>query len=159
MKVVEAVADDEVEATKPAPATRRGRGKAEAVPAAKRRNAEPDISDEESDEELDEDLEDVDVNEMEDLTGEDLDDASETDEEETPSIVEALSGSTEKSVAFVRDGDDVVLTVGGKKRGLEDVDDAAFEPEKEAVVEKEITEDEGFSLSDADDADEPEQQV
>jgi RNA polymerase primary sigma factor len=59
----------------------------------------------------------------------------------------------------MRDGDDVVLTVGGKKRGLEDVDDTTFEPEKEAVVEKEITEDEGFSLSDADDADEPEQQV
>ncbi len=101
----------------------------------------------------------MEVIEIEDLTAE-LEDVTDVDDdEETPSIVEAISGNTEKAVAFVRDGDDVVLTVGGKKRGLEDVDDAAFEPEKEAVVEKEITEDEGFSLSDADDADEPEQQV
>ena len=57
------------------------------------------------------------------------------------------------------EGDEVVLTVGGKKRGLEDVDDSKFEPAKEATLEKELTEDQGFSLSDADDADEPEQQV
>ncbi|MHB1009346.1 MAG: RNA polymerase sigma factor [Propionibacteriaceae bacterium] len=158
VKVVKAVNEEELDATKPAPAARRGRAKAEAVPAAKRRNADPGITDEVSEDEIDEEIEDVDVAEMEDLTGEELDEASE-DDDETPSIVEALSGATEKTIAFVRDGEDVVLTVGGKKRGLEDVDDTAFEPEKEAVVEKEITEDEGFSLSDADDADEPEQQV
>ena len=125
----------------------------------KKGDPEVDSADEvsEDDADIEVELEDVEVIEIEDLTA-DLEEVTE-DEEETPSIVEALSGSTEKAVAFVRDGNDVVLTVGGKKRGLEDVDDATFEPEKEAVVEKEITEDEGFSLSDADDADEPEQQV
>jgi RNA polymerase primary sigma factor len=118
-----------------------------------------EVSEDDLDAEVDGELEEVEVLEIEDLTV-DLEDVTESDDdEETPSIVEALSGSTEKAVAFIRDGNDVVLTVGGKKRGLEDVDDATFEPEKEAVVEKEITEDEGFSLSDADDADEPEQQV
>ncbi len=57
------------------------------------------------------------------------------------------------------EGDEVVLTVGGKKRNLDDVDDSTFEPAKEAPLEKELTEDQGFSLSDTDDADEPEQQV
>ncbi|MGY4718919.1 RNA polymerase sigma factor [Naumannella cuiyingiana] len=56
------------------------------------------------------------------------------------------------------DGDEVVLRVG-KKAGLDDVDDASFDQAKEAKDEKELTEDQGFSLSDADDADEPEQQV
>ncbi len=58
-----------------------------------------------------------------------------------------------------REGDDVVLTVGGKKRTLDDVDESAFEPAEAAKTEAELSEDEGFSLSDADDADEPEQQV
>ena len=53
----------------------------------------------------------------------------------------------------------MVLTVGGKKRSLDDVDESEFEPAEEAKTEKELAEDEGFSLSDADDADEPEQQV
>ena len=52
-----------------------------------------------------------------------------------------------------------MLTVGGKRRSLDDVDDSSFEEAKEAVVEKELTEDEGFVVSDADDADEPTQQV
>src|SRR5690606_32373380 len=63
------------------------------------------------------------------------------------------------------DGDDVVLTVGKKRsaddkqRALDEVDESTFEPTQEADLEKELVEDEGFSLSDADDADEPEQQV
>ncbi|MGO1972865.1 MAG: RNA polymerase sigma factor [Propionibacteriaceae bacterium] len=75
------------------------------------------------------------------------------------------AGKPEEQVTVTADvhvqveGDEVVLTVGGKKRGLEDVDDSKFEPAKEAPLEKELTEDQGFSLSDADDADEPEQQV
>jgi RNA polymerase primary sigma factor len=167
--VVEVVEDGEAGVTTAAAPVRRSRAKATgepATPASRRKKAAPATAvasaDEVSEDDLDtdvEDLEDVEVIEIEDLTA-DLEEVTGTeDEEETPSIVEALSGSTEKAVAFVRDGNDVVLTVGGKKRGLEDVDDTAFEPEKEAVVEKEITADEGFSLSDADDADEPEQQV
>ncbi|OYN91235.1 RNA polymerase sigma factor [Parenemella sanctibonifatiensis] len=56
------------------------------------------------------------------------------------------------------EGDELVLTVG-KKRTLDDVDESKFSPAEAAKDEKEITEKEGFSLSDADDADEPEQQV
>jgi RNA polymerase primary sigma factor len=66
-------------------------------------------------------------------------------------------GTDEVSVAV--DGDDVVLTVGGKKRSLDDVDESNFDQAEEGKLEKELTEDQGFSLSDADDADEPEQQV
>ena len=70
---------------------------------------------------------------------------------------EPIAVSTDVTVEVK--GDDVVLTVGGKKRGLDDVDEAAFEPAKEATLEKELVEDQGFTLSEADDADEPEQQV
>jgi RNA polymerase primary sigma factor len=54
--------------------------------------------------------------------------------------------------------EEVVLTVG-KKPTLDDVDESSFEPAEEAKLEEELTEDEGFTLSEADDADEPEQQV
>ena len=54
--------------------------------------------------------------------------------------------------------EEVVLTVG-KKPTLDDVDESAFEPAEEAKLEEELTEDQGFTLSEADDADEPEQQV
>jgi RNA polymerase primary sigma factor len=56
------------------------------------------------------------------------------------------------------ESDEVVVTVG-KKRSLDDVDESTFEPAEEAKLEVELTEDEGFTLSEADDADEPEQQV
>ncbi|SHJ77340.1 RNA polymerase primary sigma factor [Tessaracoccus bendigoensis DSM 12906] len=75
-----------------------------------------------------------------------------------PTIAQASTGEVE--VQFKREGDDVVLTLGGKKRSLDEVDDSKFEEAKEAPLEKELTsEDEGFALSDSDDADEPEQQV
>ena len=54
--------------------------------------------------------------------------------------------------------DEVVLTVS-KKRTLDDVDESTFEPVEVAKLETELTEDQGFTLSEADDADEPEQQV
>ncbi|MDR1833586.1 MAG: RNA polymerase sigma factor [Propionibacteriaceae bacterium] len=56
------------------------------------------------------------------------------------------------------EGDELILTVG-RKRDLDDVDDSEFQPDAEAEDERELLEDEGFSLSDTDDADEPEQQV
>ncbi|WP_407939635.1 RNA polymerase sigma factor [Microlunatus soli] len=65
----------------------------------------------------------------------------------------------ETDVSVEVDGSDVVLTVGGKKRSLDDVDESKFDQKEEGKLEKELTEDQGFSLSDADDADEPEQQV
>jgi RNA polymerase primary sigma factor len=110
------------------------------------------------------DLELIDAN-AEDLAAEDLaepldeddlgGDAGEGDELTVSSVL--IESKVE--VKFAREGDDVVLTIGGKKRSLDDVDDADFEPAEEAKTEAELSEDEGFSLSDADDADEPEQQV
>ncbi len=74
-----------------------------------------------------------------------------------PTIAEATTGEVE--VKFERDGEDVVLTVGGKKRSLDEVDDTQFDEASEAPLEKQLVEEEGFALSDSDDADEPEQQV
>ncbi|QIK73411.1 RNA polymerase sigma factor [Propioniciclava coleopterorum] len=76
-----------------------------------------------------------------------------------PTVAEVLDESAVQEVSFKREGDDVVLTVGGKKRSLDDVDENALDLSEAAKDEKKINEDEGFSLSDADDADEPEQQV
>jgi RNA polymerase primary sigma factor len=61
-------------------------------------------------------------------------------------------------VAVGADGSlvDAKAAKGGK---LDDVDESEFQPEAEKEIEKELTEDEGFVVSDADDADEPEQQV
>ncbi|WP_373277304.1 RNA polymerase sigma factor [Granulicoccus phenolivorans] len=69
-------------------------------------------------------------------------------------VIEGLAnGSAEATL----DGDEIVIK---KKRSLDDVDDTNFKPEEAAKEEKELTEEEqGFSLSDADDGDEPEQQV
>ncbi|MBS6259335.1 MAG: RNA polymerase sigma factor [Cutibacterium avidum] len=73
-------------------------------------------------------------------------------------IAEAASGAVDVTVE--RDGDDVVLIVGGKKRSLDDVDDRDYNPDEAAKDEQQINkETEGFSLSDNDDADEPEQTV
>jgi len=73
-------------------------------------------------------------------------------------IAEAASGAVDVTVE--RDGDDVVLTIGGKKRSLDDVDDRDYNPDEAAKDEQQINkETEGFSLSDNDDADEPEQTV
>ncbi|MBK7821365.1 MAG: RNA polymerase sigma factor [Tessaracoccus sp.] len=87
--------------------------------------------------------------------------------EAEPTIQDVASGEVELDVEVKLDGDDVVLTVGGKnrtmdekKRSLDEVDDSEFNEAKEAPLEKElVSEEEGFALSDSDDADEPEQQV
>jgi len=76
---------------------------------------------------------------------------------DVPTIADATTGEVE--VQFERDGEDVVLTVGGKKRSLDEVDDAQFDEASAAPLAKELVEEEGFALSDSDDADEPEQQV
>ena len=73
-------------------------------------------------------------------------------------VAEAASG--EVDVTVERDGDDVVLTIGGKKRSLDDVDERDYDPAEAAKDEQQINkETEAFSLSDNDDADEPEQTV
>ncbi len=87
------------------------------------------------------------------------DEIIEDDDEVEDVTVEEVLVAPSEAVRFEREGDDVVLTVGGRKRTLDDVDESGFEPAEEAKVEQELVEDGGFSLSDADDADEPEQQV
>ncbi|GAA1377604.1 RNA polymerase sigma factor [Luteococcus sanguinis] len=73
-------------------------------------------------------------------------------------VEEVVSKTIEVQVK--REGDEVVLTVGGKKRSLDDVDEGEFKPEETAKEEKELVEEtQGFVVSDADDTDEPEQQV
>lgn len=99
-----------------------------------------------------EDLADV---EVEALVGEDVPEVALED------LVVAATSSVEAVPADVvvdLEGDEVVVTVG-KKRTLDDVDETNFEPAKEAKLEGELVEDQGFTLSEADDADEPEQQV
>ncbi|MDR0487958.1 MAG: RNA polymerase sigma factor [Propionibacteriaceae bacterium] len=80
-------------------------------------------------------------------------------ETDIPSVEDAILAAVDGNVEFTEDGDSVEFKVGTKKRSLDDVDDSEFQPKKEAELEAELTEDEGFSLSDADETDEPEQQV
>ncbi|MDR1265835.1 MAG: RNA polymerase sigma factor [Propionibacteriaceae bacterium] len=77
-----------------------------------------------------------------------------------PSIIETVLAATEGVVEFelTPEGDQVTFKLGGK-RTLDDVDESGFQPAKEATLEAELVEEEGYSLSDSDDADEPEQQV
>ena len=78
----------------------------------------------------------------------------------TPTVADALlAPGIVEDVKFAREGDDVVLTVGGKKHSLDDVDEKSFDQTEVAKEEKELSEDEGFVVSDTDETDEPEQQV
>ncbi|MEE9965342.1 MAG: RNA polymerase sigma factor [Propionicimonas sp.] len=102
--------------------------------------------------------------EVADLDELDADDSDDSDDAESAvveevEVVTVEAAVVEKAAKVSREGDDVVITVGGKKRSLDDVDENTFEPAEAAKTEAELTEDEGFSLSDTDDADEPEQQV
>ncbi len=138
-----AAAKATVEEEAPIPAPRRRTTRAAAAPKSAAAKAKPVVAvvpDEPSDEpEIDE---------------------AELDELEVEAItVEEVLTPGNLDVKFEREGDDVVLTVGGKKRSLDEVDDTSFEPAEEAKTEKDLSEDEGFIVSDADDADEPEQQV
>jgi RNA polymerase primary sigma factor len=47
----------------------------------------------------------------------------------------------------------------GKPRALDEVDESDFQPDAVKGLEKELTEDQGFIVSEADETDEPEQQV
>ena len=71
------------------------------------------------------------------------------------------------AIELQRDGDDIVLKLGGGRASLDDIDDTALdlaqaerdEAELLAEAEHDEAEDQGFSLSDSDDNDEPEQQI
>ncbi len=73
----------------------------------------------------------------------------------------AKKGAADEVVEVAVAPDGSVVEPGAKavKGKLDDVDESEFQPEAEKTLEKELTEDEGFVVSDADDADEPEQQV
>jgi RNA polymerase primary sigma factor len=64
-------------------------------------------------------------------------------------------------VAVGADGGVIVDPKAASKTGgkLDDVDESEFQPEAEKSLEKELAEDEGFVISEADEGDEPEQQV
>jgi RNA polymerase primary sigma factor len=134
-------------ATKKAPARRPAAKKtplkAVAAPAGakKKSGADDDADEAELEPDLAVDLEDDDVVDVADVA-----------------VVDIVAGAIPAEVQVDLEGDEVVVTVG-KKRTLDDVDEAKFEPAKEAVVEAKLVEDQGFTLSAADDADEPEQQV
>jgi RNA polymerase primary sigma factor len=95
-----------------------------------------------------------------DFDAEPGDEADEAEPAE-PSVEDAILAAVDSDAEFglTDDGEAVEFRVGTKKRSLDDVDDAEFQPRKEAELEAELVEDEGFSLSDADETDEPEQQV
>ena len=138
-----------------APARRRA-GTPAKKPATPRRTRKPAVAAVAS---PDTELEDATTVEANDVAPDELVDEVTVADLMAPTVEEAVLTPAAVDVKFAREGDDVVLTVGGKRRSLDDVDDTTFEEAKEAVVEKELTEDEGFTVSDADDADEPEQQV
>ncbi len=100
---------------------------------------------------------DADADAEPDLSGEpdDTEDVAGVDE---IAVADVVTGDLPTDVQVDLEGDEVVVTVG-KKRTLDDVDEAKFEPAKEAELETKLVEDQGFTLSAADDADEPEQQV
>ncbi|MFT8396562.1 MAG: RNA polymerase sigma factor [Propionibacterium sp.] len=82
------------------------------------------------------------------------------------SVTAAIAGQAKGTVTadgvevtFERDGNDIVVRTGGKKRNLDDVDDSKFDKHQAEKDEAKIKEDQGFSLNDSDDDDEPEQQV
>lgn len=99
--------------------------------------------------------EDVDLDDLDADEDDDIDEAEEDDEDEEDDNVK------EVKVHFTREGNEVVLTVGGRKRSLDDIDDSKFIKEKKQAEQDEaqINEEQGFSLNDNDDADEPEIQV
>jgi RNA polymerase primary sigma factor len=134
-------------ATKKAPARRPAAKKTplKAVAAPKAGAKKTEDADEADEAELEPDL-------TVDLEDDDVPDASEI------AVVDIVAGTVPAEVQVDLEGDEVVVTVG-KKLTLDDVDEAKFEPAKEAVVEAKLVEDQGFTLSAADDADEPEQQV
>ena len=129
---------------------KRGRKPAQAAPAPAVEPATDLVGD---------DLEAEDSQPTEDVLAEEVVIDDDVDVEVDEVTVEEALVSPKEPVRFEREGNDVVLTVGGRKRTLDEVDESAFEPAEAAKTEQELVEDGGFSLSDADDADEPEQQV
>ena len=115
-----------------------------------------DVNEDELDDEVD--LEENLTDGLEEEFDDDEDhDDHEDEEDDEQEVAKNVSGG--KPVTIKREGDEIVVTVGGKKRSLDDVDDSKFDSAEAAKDEAMINEEQGFSLSDKDDADEPAQQV
>ncbi len=115
-----------------------------------------DVNEDELDDEVD--LEENLTDGLEEEFDDDEDhDDHEDEEDDEQEVAKNVSGG--KSVTVKREGDEIVVTVGGQKRSLDDVDDSKFDSAEAAKDEAKINEEQGFSLSDKDDADEPAQQV
>ncbi|MEA5155803.1 RNA polymerase sigma factor [Raineyella sp.] len=87
--------------------------------------------------------------------------AKKTAAKKTAAKKTAARKGAETPVEATRVGDAVEITIGGGEKGrhLDEVDDKEFKVEEAEVDEKKINEEEGFSLAESDDSDEPEVQV
>lgn len=171
-KATTAESEPAKEAKKPAARKPRGKKKAEEPVVEEKTELVEEVVDEEDDDldrdpdedSLNEDLEDEDLDiEFDDVDFDDLDDdaeedseVDEDDDENTVTATITTNGQTSEVKAKLENGE-YVINVGGKKRSLDEVDDASFDQAEAAKDEAEINQ--GFSLSDSDDNDEPEQQV
>ncbi|HEU4947076.1 MAG TPA: RNA polymerase sigma factor [Kribbella sp.] len=80
-------------------------------------------------------------------------------EEAIPAKKAAAKKAPAKKAAAVAEAGLAIDPKTGKPRALDEVDESDFQPDAVKPLEKELTEDEGFVVSEADETDEPEQQV
>ncbi|QGF24785.1 RNA polymerase sigma factor [Raineyella fluvialis] len=87
--------------------------------------------------------------------------AKKTTAKKTTARKTAARKTVDTTVEATRVGDELEITIGGGEKGrhLDEVDDKEFKVEEAEVDEKQINEEEGFSLAESDDSDEPEIQV
>jgi RNA polymerase primary sigma factor len=85
--------------------------------------------------------------------------AASTKEDGIPAAKKAAAKKAPAKKAAVSEAGLAIDPKTGKPRSLDDVDEADFSPDAVKPLEKELTEDEGFVVSEADETDEPEQQV
>ena len=85
--------------------------------------------------------------------------AASTKEDGIPAAKKAAAKKAPAKKAAVSEAGLAIDPKTGKPRSLDEVDEADFSPDAVKPLEKELTEDEGFVVSEADETDEPEQQV
>jgi RNA polymerase primary sigma factor len=85
--------------------------------------------------------------------------AASTKEDGIPAAKKAAAKKAPAKKAAVSEAGLAIDPKTGKPRALDEVDEADFSPDAVKPLEKELTEDEGFVVSEADETDEPEQQV
>ncbi|HEY9252271.1 MAG TPA: RNA polymerase sigma factor, partial [Nocardioides sp.] len=85
--------------------------------------------------------------------------AASTKEDGIPAAKKAAAKKAPAKKAAVSEAGLAIDPKTGKPRALDDVDESDFSPDAVKPLEKELTEDQGFIVSEADETDEPEQQV